>query len=185
VLAKRTIPSNSVLEAFDQRRQAARRLHDDIGPLLSAAGLRLALLKMDRPDAREVVDEVQKILDDAMDRVRGLTQELSPSVVERAGLHRALEGLAERSGAALYFDTQVRAPIETGFALYSLAEWALAGSAGARISLRGHKTLRLEIRRREPLGRLPQLVRELAKRAQVEVEIRRERSTIVTARYAV
>jgi signal transduction histidine kinase len=56
--------------------RAGKLLHDEIGPLLSAAGLRLQLLKMDFPETAEGVREVTKTLDDAIDRVRALSQEL-------------------------------------------------------------------------------------------------------------
>ena len=55
---------------------AGKVLHDDIGPLLSGAGLRLQLLRMDYPDTAERVREVTETLDQAIDRVRELSQEL-------------------------------------------------------------------------------------------------------------
>jgi signal transduction histidine kinase len=58
---------------------AGRVLHDDIGPLLSSAGLRLQLLRMDYPETAERVREVTEALDQAIDRVRALSQELRPS----------------------------------------------------------------------------------------------------------
>ena len=58
---------------------AGKVLHDDIGPLLSGAGLRLQLLGMDYPDTAERVREVTETLDQAIDRVRELSQELKPS----------------------------------------------------------------------------------------------------------
>jgi signal transduction histidine kinase len=67
--------------AADPQR-AGRMLHDEVGPLLAASGLRLQLLKMDFPDASAHVDEVLAILDDAMERVRALSQELAPSPVK-------------------------------------------------------------------------------------------------------
>jgi signal transduction histidine kinase len=72
-MAKRASPVDA--------KRAGRILHDDVGPLLSASGLRLQLLKMDHPDASAPVDEVLAILDDAMERVRALSQELAPSRV--------------------------------------------------------------------------------------------------------
>jgi signal transduction histidine kinase len=54
-------------------------LHDEIGPLLSAAGLRLQLLRMDFPETAERVREITEVLDEAIDRVRALSQELKPS----------------------------------------------------------------------------------------------------------
>jgi signal transduction histidine kinase len=57
---------------------AGKTLHDDIGPLLSAAGLRLELIRMDFPDTTDRVREVTETLDDALDRIRALSQELRP-----------------------------------------------------------------------------------------------------------
>jgi signal transduction histidine kinase len=59
--------------------RAGKVLHDDIGPLLSGAGLRLQLLRMDYPETAERVREVTETLDQAIDRVRELSQELKPS----------------------------------------------------------------------------------------------------------
>jgi signal transduction histidine kinase len=56
--------------------RAGKILHDDVGPLLSAAGLRLQLIKMDFPDAAEHVRQVTEVLDQAIDRVREVSQEL-------------------------------------------------------------------------------------------------------------
>jgi signal transduction histidine kinase len=58
--------------------RAGKILHDEIGPLLSAAGLRLQLIKMDHPETAESVREVTEALDEAIDRVRALSQELRP-----------------------------------------------------------------------------------------------------------
>lgn len=58
---------------------AGKALHDEIGPLLSAAGLRLQLLRMDFPDTAEGVREITQSLDEVIDRVRALSQELKPS----------------------------------------------------------------------------------------------------------
>lgn len=58
--------------------RAGKILHDEIGPLLSAAGLRLQLIKMDFPQTEARVREVTEALDEAIDRVRALSQELRP-----------------------------------------------------------------------------------------------------------
>ena len=58
---------------------AGKALHDEIGPLLSAAGLRLQLLRMDFPETTDRVREITRSLDEVIDRVRALSQELKPS----------------------------------------------------------------------------------------------------------
>jgi signal transduction histidine kinase len=67
--------------AGEKLRRAGKTLHDDVGPLLAAAGLRLQLLRMDHPGTADQVDELLATLDDAMERVRALSRELSPSPV--------------------------------------------------------------------------------------------------------
>jgi signal transduction histidine kinase len=56
--------------------RAAKLLHDEIGPLMSAAGLRLQLIKMDFPETAPLVLQVTEILDEAIDRVRDMSREL-------------------------------------------------------------------------------------------------------------
>ena len=58
--------------------RAGKALHDEVGPLLSAAGLRLQLIKMDFPETADRVREVTETLDEAIERVRALSQELRP-----------------------------------------------------------------------------------------------------------
>jgi signal transduction histidine kinase len=67
--------------------RAGKLMHDEIGPLLSAAGLRLQLIRMDFPDAAPLVEQVTETLDKAIDSVRALSQELSqaPDYSQAAG----------------------------------------------------------------------------------------------------
>jgi signal transduction histidine kinase len=66
-------------EQAEALRRAGKFLHDEIGPLLSAAGLKLQLMRMDFPETLEHVREITKALDEAIDRVRTLSRELSPA----------------------------------------------------------------------------------------------------------
>jgi signal transduction histidine kinase len=78
--------------------RAGKALHDDVAPLLAAAGLRLQLLRMDHPQTAERVTEVMVTLDDAMERIRTLSQELSPPPVYR--VPEAAPRLRPRRGAS-------------------------------------------------------------------------------------
>jgi signal transduction histidine kinase len=73
-------PKNESLKRGDaaKLKRAGKLLHDDIAPLLSAAGLKLHLLSMDFPDATSMALEATAILEEAMDRVRDLSRELHP-----------------------------------------------------------------------------------------------------------
>jgi signal transduction histidine kinase len=59
--------------------RAGRLLHDEVGPLLAAAGLKLQLLKMDLPQAGPQVDETLQIMEQAMEHVRSASRVLIPS----------------------------------------------------------------------------------------------------------
>lgn len=68
---------------------AGQVLHDEIGPTLSAAGLRLQLLRMDFPETAGQVREVTASLDQAIDRIREISQELKPSPFAKKTSSRA------------------------------------------------------------------------------------------------
>jgi signal transduction histidine kinase len=65
--------------ADDPLRHAGKTLHDDVAPLLVGVGLQLQLLRMDHPETAARVNEILSTLDDAMERVRRLSQQLAPS----------------------------------------------------------------------------------------------------------
>lgn len=63
--------------------RARRILHDEIGPLVSAAGLQLQLIRMDFPETAGAVRVVTETLDRAIDGIRALSQELAPRDVSK------------------------------------------------------------------------------------------------------
>jgi signal transduction histidine kinase len=69
----------SPVDLRDQIEHAGKTLHDEVAPLLAGAGLQLQVLRMDHPEAAVQVNEVLTTLEDAMDRVRKLSQQLAPS----------------------------------------------------------------------------------------------------------
>ena len=73
------------MDAAAKLDHAGKVLHDEVGPLLSAAGLRLQLLRMDFPDTAERVREVTETLDAAIDQVRALAMDLRPSPFSKNG----------------------------------------------------------------------------------------------------
>ena len=95
-LLKRMIVSAINAREVESER-VSRLLHDEVGQVLSAVGLHLDVLKLDfKEQAPEIVGrvhEIQQILDHAVKQVRSLSYDLNPAVVERAGLHAALERL--------------------------------------------------------------------------------------------
>lgn len=178
--------------------RAGRSLHDDVGPLLAAAGLKLQLLREDVPAAREAARATLEMLEQAMDHVRRLSQELNTSPAERSGLKNALLRLAEqRPEIALTYTetatTAARLPAGCAGALYEAAVAAIdaAAAAGAnliRVSARGSAQIHLRVADDgKPPGRERRLeaARLLARQRGLVFEIAVKKSTIVSIRYAI
>lgn len=118
-----------------ERARLARFLHDEVGQCLSGCGLQLDLLRMDMeaqvPAIAPRTAEIQQLLERVMERVREFSYELNPSIVERAGLHPALDRMAGRlrrefAGQVRFMDdSTVRVPVEVGAAFYKIAQEAV------------------------------------------------------------
>lgn len=116
----------------------ARLLHDEVGQVLSAVGLQLDALRMDfreqAPGIEERASEIQTMLEQVIKQLRDLSNELNPSIVERAGLQFALDRLAGKirktfSGSVrLHFDPDARVPTTIAVIFYKIAECALDSS---------------------------------------------------------
>jgi signal transduction histidine kinase len=84
----------------EERRHLSRELHDEIGQLLT--GLRF-LLKPNGDMPNEVVvsrlEQARSIIDEILDKVRGLSADLRPAALDHLGLVPALITLFERYSA--------------------------------------------------------------------------------------
>jgi signal transduction histidine kinase len=115
--------------------RVSRLLHDDVSQVLSAVGLQLDAMRMDFRDQAPGVDgratEIQELLEQAIEQLRDITNELNPSIVERAGLQFALDRLIGKVRAGfpgtlrLHFDPSLRVPTILAKAFYKIAECVL------------------------------------------------------------
>ena len=113
----------------------SRLLHDEVGQVLSAVGLQMDVLKLDfkavAPEIVGRIHEIQQMLDHAVQEVRALSYDLNPAVVERVGLHAALDRLVGRfrsvfkGSLRFFYDSKIRPPIEISNVWYKIAELAL------------------------------------------------------------
>jgi signal transduction histidine kinase len=174
--------------------KAGQAMHDDVGPLLTSAGFRLQLARMDVPEAATAINEALQILDQAMDQVRALSQKLNPSPAHRGGLKHALLQLAELDGTVtVVYSATAKVPVEIAAALYEAASAAVAeavrqGAARIDISVRGNRGIRVRISDDgRPSGRVRSLsvVQRLAQEAGIVVQTVTGKSTIVSISYAV
>jgi signal transduction histidine kinase len=118
-----------------ERSTMSRFLHDTVGQNLSAAGLHLDLIRMDleenSPDICARIAGIQRMLEGMMQELRDYSYELNPALVERAGIHSALDRLVGRyrqrfpGTVRLILDpsTKIAEPIAS--ALYKIAQEAL------------------------------------------------------------
>ena len=113
----------------------SRLLHDDVSQVLSAVGLQLDALRMDFREQAPGVDgravEIQELLEQAIEQLRDITNELNPSIVERAGLQFALDRLIGKARAGfsgtlrLHFDASLHVPTILASAFYKITDCAL------------------------------------------------------------
>jgi len=121
--------------------RVSRLLHDDVSQILSAVGLQLDALRMDFRKQSPGVDsraaEIQELLEQAIEQLRDISNELNPSIVERAGLQFALDRLAGTVRAnfpgtlRLHFDGSLRVPTVLAKAFYKMTECALETAIAA------------------------------------------------------
>jgi signal transduction histidine kinase len=121
-----------------QSERVSRVLHDEVGQILGAVGFHLDALRYDlaekSPELARRIPEIQEVLEVAMQHVRDLSFELHPGVVEKAGLHAALDRLVGRyrraggSSLRLMFDSSVKLPLKPATALYKIADVALSNA---------------------------------------------------------
>jgi signal transduction histidine kinase len=85
---------NETLE--DGAKRIALSLHDEAGGIIAAARIQLDLAIQDSPNAAtERFEEVRKLLDETGERLRHLSHELRPAILDDLGLAKALKFLAQ------------------------------------------------------------------------------------------
>jgi signal transduction histidine kinase len=90
----------------NERRGIARVLHDDVGQLLTSIKLNLQRLHPLQGEAAIVGDSVT-LVDDALTRVRALSLELRPGVLDDLGLGPAVSWYANRQGERAGYTVKV------------------------------------------------------------------------------
>ena len=191
--------ARELFETRSQLRAAGRALHDQVGPLLSAAGIRLALLRSDHPQTAPTVEQTMLAVEEAMERIRALSRQLNPPPAAHLGLRKSLSTLVEtqREGfpgeIGLDYAATAQIPEDASAALYEAAAAALAWAVSAPpvtqilVRARGSRSLIVTIAcnggLRWPRGVLAAMNRR-ARPAGIVLEAATEKSTIVSIRYA-
>jgi len=96
ILQQKVLLSEIATLDFERTRIAAD-LHDDLGPLLAAIKLRVQLLKPSTCEDQDEINLSVSHLDDALQRLRKISNNLLPTSLERKGLVDALDELIIQS----------------------------------------------------------------------------------------
>lgn len=174
-------------------RAAQRTLHDRVGPLISAAGLRLQMLGEDDPAAREAIREVLHILEQAVDGVRRLSQDLLPVPSPRLGLKAVLAALEVPGRVAVNCTATAALPDAAVAALFEAAQAAVnaaVGSGATRVAVSAKGAADVAVRvadngRAAGRARALSIAVRLARHAGLKMTIAAGKSTIVSIKYAV
>jgi len=99
--------ARELLEAEEcERRRLAQLLHDDLQQLLAAAKLQLQSIDQHAFNA-PVLIKIDGLLKDSIAKIRSLSHELSPSVLNHSGLSAALEWLVQNLNERFGFLVQL------------------------------------------------------------------------------
>lgn len=110
----RSLSAKLVAAQEAERRTIARELHDEIGQVLNAVNANLHALQLspNRATRSKRLEESIGLVDDALLRIRDLSLDLRPSLLDDFGLVAALEWYleheAERSGFTVEFTAEPR-----------------------------------------------------------------------------
>lgn len=191
--------AQELFETRSRLRASGRVLHDEVGPLLSAAGIRLDLLRGDHPEAAGAVQQTLLALEQAMERVRALSRELNPPPAAHLGLRKALASLVESQEVdfpgpiRFSYAASAELPEDATAALYeaSAAVLARAASDGSAsrlaVAVSGSRNVVVKI---ESNGRLRwshavlAAIERRVRFAGIVLALITKKSTIVSIRYA-
>ena len=178
--------------------RAGRALHDRVGSSLSAAGVQLQLLRMDVPAAEARIDDALRTLEEALNKVRDLSQDLCPSPAYRGGLKQALLRFADQHASSdcsigVEYSATAAVPGEIAAALYEAGSAAVEqalrqGAARVAITVRGAGPLVLRIAddgRKSGRARALAAIGTIARAQGLAFECSTGKGTIVSIRHAI
>jgi signal transduction histidine kinase len=147
---------SSHLQALSEREKSelARKLHDELGGLLTAAKMDLSWLqsRLEGAIIQERLTQLGNVLDEAMDLKRRVVEELRPSLLDHFGLPTALrahiESTCAKAGltAAIHVEHDCESmPKDTAIALFRVVQEGLtniiqhAHASTVKLELKGDK----------------------------------------------
>lgn len=131
---RRRLLARLVQAQEDERHRLADDLHDDTIQVMTAVGLRLAILRGQvDSDGQVLLDRLEHTVMAAIERLRKLVFELRPPALDREGLGAAVrvyagETFDETTELVVYDRLDENPPVETRELLYRILQEALANT---------------------------------------------------------
>lgn len=95
-----------------ERLHFSQELHDELGPLLSAAKMYVDWL--DKPNANirkeEIIPDIKTLLEEASQSIRNISFKLSPHILQNFGIIEAIKAFAEKIKEATKLEINITAP---------------------------------------------------------------------------
>lgn len=82
-----------IITLENERRRIAADLHDEVGPMLSGIKLMISSLEVDNESERDRIGKVKEYIDHSIQRMREISNNLLPAVLEKRGILEALHQL--------------------------------------------------------------------------------------------
>jgi signal transduction histidine kinase len=144
---------SSHLQALSEREKSdlARKLHDELGGLLTAAKMDLSWLqsRLEGAVIQERLTQLGNVLDEAMDLKRRVVEELRPSLLDHFGLPTALRAHVESTCAKAGLSAEIHIehaceamPKDAAIALFRVVQEGLSNI----IQHAGARTVKLEMK---------------------------------------
>lgn len=94
--AEKSLRYSLIIDAQEKERERlSRELHDGLGQLFTALKLNLENYKEENSENQESIDKSIKIVDNAIDDIRKMSNDLMPSILKEFGLISAIENLCK------------------------------------------------------------------------------------------
>jgi signal transduction histidine kinase len=112
--ALRALVARLVDTREEERLRVARKLHDELGQMLSALRLELGALAMsaDSPEQAQRFTASAELVGASMATLRHISEDLRPLVLDDLGLHAALDWLADQASQRLGIEVTLRRDTE-------------------------------------------------------------------------
>jgi signal transduction histidine kinase len=100
----------------EERREMARRIHDEVGQALTATKLDLSMVERKlagNPEVRDQLRSADEAISSALEIVRGISMELRPAILDALGLFAAVEWQAAEFAKRASLDVKCFFPSKT------------------------------------------------------------------------